>query len=101
MIASHFVRREILDRRDELNARIVDHDIQPVEFSFRALDHRLDLIGFGHVGGIIKRVIGQGGTDRLDLVRISKAVDHDAATFIGQLLGNAKANARCGSGDDG
>ena len=45
-----FVDRKFLDRRDVLNAGIVDEDIDAAEFFARLLDHRLDLVRVGDIG---------------------------------------------------
>ena len=47
--------REILDRRDMLDARIGEDDIGCAEFGGAPGDHRGDLIGPAHVGGIVER----------------------------------------------
>ena len=45
-----FLDRKILDRRDELDAGIVDENIDRAERAFTERDHRRDLGGLGHVG---------------------------------------------------
>jgi hypothetical protein len=47
------LRREVLDGRDVLDARIVDQDVEAAEFAHRIVHQVGDLIGPGHVGAVI------------------------------------------------
>ena len=49
-----FVRREALDRRDVLDAGIVDEDVGRAELGGAAGDHRLDLRRVGQVGAVVQ-----------------------------------------------
>ena len=44
--------REFLDRRDVLNAGIVDDNVDPAELLLCSSEERSDLIGLGHVGPV-------------------------------------------------
>ena len=50
MIASHFSGGKVLDRRDMLDAGIVDQDVDGAEGLLGLPDHGDDLVGLGHVG---------------------------------------------------
>ena len=50
-----FLGREVLDRRDVLDAGIVDEDVGPAELVGAALHHRLDRRRVGHVGAVVDR----------------------------------------------
>ena len=51
-----FIGREVLDRRDVLDAGIVDEDVGRAELVGAAPDHLLDLRGVGKIGAIMGRV---------------------------------------------
>ena len=51
-----FLDREFLDRRDELDAGIVDQDIDRAELLLGVGDHGGDLVALAHVGAGIERL---------------------------------------------
>ena len=51
-IASHLFRRELLDRRDVLDAGVVHQDVDRPEASTDAFHHVADGRRIGHVGGV-------------------------------------------------
>jgi len=63
MIISHFSGGKLLDRRHELDAGIVDEDIDRAEGGFAERDHFGDLGGLGHVGGRMHRADLEVGLD--------------------------------------
>ena len=105
MIWSHFSGREILDRRDELDAGVVDQDVDRTEGLFGVRDHGGDLGGLGHVGAVINRLDAKFLFDaaalRLDRGGVAEAVDQDIAAFLGEGAGDGEADARSRAGDDG
>ena len=94
-----------LDRRDMLDAGIVDDDIDLAEPAYGALHHHMDGVATGHVGAVIGNIdiilIGERGALRLDLDRIAEAVQHDGRTGPCQALCDAKADAAGRTGNDG
>ena len=97
--------REFLDRRDVLDAGIVDQDVARAELLFGRLDHRGDLGRLGHVGRRIERLDAEllldAGALLLDLGRSAEAVDHDVGAVLGERAGDAEPDAGGGAGDDG
>ena len=80
-MASHFSGGKVFDRRDELDAGIVDQDIDPAERVIDLLDQGRDLVSLGQVGAIeqhLDAVIGgQSGANFFDFGRIAETVEHD------------------------
>ncbi len=97
--------REILDRRDELHARIVDEDVDAAEILVGAREHRLDLFGLGQVGAVIARL---APADRLqplafylDRIGVAEAIDDDVGAVGCEGFRDAEPDARGRSGDEG
>ena len=105
MMAFHFSRRKILDRRDELDAGVVDHDVDGSELLGRVPDHRLDLVALRHVGAVVDALDLELALDLgalfLDRLRIAEAVDHHVRAFLGERAGDGEADPAGGAGDDG
>ena len=92
-----FFDREILDRRDELDAGIVDENVERTELALRIGDHRGDLGRLRHIGAVVERFdpeiffdIGPLGLDRR---RIAHAVNDDIDAFLGERAGDGEADA--------
>ena len=66
-------RGKILDRRDELDAGVVDEDVDGSELRRRVGDHGLDLGAFRHVGAAVDALDAEflfdGCARRLDRLR--------------------------------
>ncbi len=77
--------REFLDRRDELDAGIVDEDVDRAELALGIRDHLGDLVALGHVGGRIERLDAELGLDAgpllFDRGGIAETVDHQRRAF--------------------
>jgi len=98
-----FLFRELVHRRDMLDAGVVDQDVQPPELTHGVSDQVLDLLRLGHVGGMVADGgVGpglQGLTLGLDLRRIAQAVEHDVDPLLGQSRGEGLADAAGGARD--
>ncbi len=100
-----FLDREFLDRRNVLNAGIVDEDVDRAELLIRLRHHPRDRIGIGHVGG---RGIGLDlaflrdvlGSLRI-LLRITQPVDHHIGPLRSQRAGDGEADPGGASGHEG
>ena len=97
--------RKILDRRYILNAGIVDEDIDLSETLGCVRDHRLDHLGFRHVGAVVVDIdivlARQGAGYRLNLAALAEAIEQDRSALAGQLGGDAETDAAGRPGDDG
>ena len=100
-----FVDREFLDRRDVLNARIVDQDVDRPGNLRGLADHGGDLGGLGHVGGIVECLDAElgfeAGPDLLDLVLVAEAVDHHVRLLGGERARHGEPDPGGRAGDDG
>ena len=98
-----FLDREFLDRRDVLDAGVVDQDVAGAELALRRLDHGGDLGGLGHVGARVDRLDAEllldAGALLLDGVGRAEAVDQDVGAVLGERAGDAEADAGGGAGD--
>ena len=96
--------RELLDRRDVLDAGIVDEDVDGAEIPLGLGHHLRDLARAQHVGriesdaGAVRRTGLDGG--RI-VGRRAEAVEHDIGACRGERLGDAEADAGGRAGDDG
>ncbi len=76
-----FLDRKFLDRRDILDARIIDEDVDRAESRLGHLHHVGDLGGFRQIGGRIEgfdfAFALDTGAFGLDLGLVAKAVEHD------------------------
>ncbi len=92
---------KLLDRRDVLNAGIVDEDIaDPGLF-----DQRAAFVGLGHVRLDIARLraglLGDAGGQRVILFRIGKGIQHHVHARAREFLRDAEADTRIRSRNDG
>ena len=99
-----FLDREFLDRRDVLDAGVVDQDVDAAEGLLGRRDHRGDLGGLGHVGRRVERLDAEflldAGALLLDRGGVAEAVDHDVGAVLGERPGDAEADAGGRAGDD-
>ncbi len=96
--------REFVDRRDMLDAGIVDEDVDAAKLR-RLRDHGGDLVRLRHVRRRIERATAAEGlkppTLGLDRLGVAEPVDDDIGAFAGQRPGDGKADAGGRSGDEG
>ncbi|MNV63233.1 hypothetical protein D3C71_1558160 [compost metagenome] len=96
--------REVLDRRDMLDAGIVHQDVDLAEVAHAVIDHIFDIGHARHIGAVVGHLGAQGPARGLDLgarsFDIAKTVEHDVRALLCQGLGNAKAYAAGGSSDE-
>ena len=96
--------REFLDRRDKLDAGVVDQHIDAAESFLGAGDHRVDLVRPGHVGrgigDVDRKFLRQSQPQRLYLGRVAEAVQHHVHALRAEGAGDAQADAAGGAGDD-
>ena len=99
------LRREILDRRDELDAGVVDENVDGSELRRRVGDHRLGLRALRHVGAVVDaldaELLFDGGARRLDRLGVAEAVDHHVRALLGERAGDRQSDPARGTGDDG
>ena len=104
-MAFHFSIGKILDRRYELDAGVVDENIDAAEPLFGVFDHRRDFVRLCHVGAVIERLdpeLGFDGRARLlDLLGLSKSVEDDVGALARQRAGDGEADAAGRSGHEG
>ena len=98
-----FLRREILDRRDELDAGIVDQHVDRAMLGFDRRHHLGDVLGLAHVGALKGdghvEFLGHPGAQLLDLAGIAKPVEHDVVADLGERARDAEADAAGRAGD--
>jgi hypothetical protein len=103
MIASHF-SGGLVDRRDVLDAGVVDDDVEPAERALRLAHHGGDLLAAGDVGGRVAdldaRSPGDLAPDALDLVGVAKAIQGDVGTSFCERAGDREADAAGGAGHE-
>jgi len=97
-----FIGRELLDRGDELDAGIVDENVDRAEGPFAERDHFRDLGGLAHVGRRIDRLdleVGfDAGTLLLDVGRDAKSVDHNIRAGARERPHHCESDAAGGAG---
>ena len=99
-----FAGRELIDRRDVLNAGVVHQDVDRAELFVGFPDHRFDRSRIGHVG----RVVAHGDAvlcleprpNRFDLIEASQAVQYDIRTRSSVFLGDAETDSAGGAGNE-
>ena len=102
-IASHFADRELLDRRHELDAGVVDEDVDLAERLERLRTCRRSR-GLGHVGAVIATLTPCSEpilAAPRDLLGLAEAVEHDVGAGRGERPGDAEADAAGRAGDQG
>src|SRR5208282_3093055 len=97
--------RKFLDRRDELDAGVVDQNAERTHFALGVGDHRLDLRPFRHVGRVVERLDAEFLLDldalALDRRLVAKSVDDDVRPFFGESAGDGEPDAAGRTGDEG
>jgi hypothetical protein len=92
-----FFRREVLDRRDELYARIIDEYVNAAEAVDGIFYHRGDFNRLNHVRGRENDLAGAGIIDsahcRIDLILVAQPVHHDVCAGCGEAACNTEADA--------
>ena len=105
MIASHFSIGNSSIGDDELDAGIVDEDVDRTEGLLAERDHFGDLGGLGHVGGRMHRAdleIGlDAGTLALDIGRHAHAVNDNIGAGGGERARVSQSDAAGRAGHDG
>ena len=98
-----FLDRKLVERRDMLNAGIVDEHVKPAMLGERCRDHLGDRLRLRHVGGRIADLDAEIGRDLVpglgDLGGGAKAVQHDGRSGLGQRARDAEADAAGRAGD--
>ena len=98
-------RRELLDRRHELDARVVDQDVERAEFRLGLAHHPGDLLALAHVGAVIAYLDvaarGQAGAQALDRRRLAEAVQGEVAAGLGERGRDAEPDAAGRAGHQG
>ncbi len=99
-----FILGKFLDRRDELDAGIVDENIDGTGQLCRLRAHVIDLVRLGHIGAVIEdldpELLFHAGANFFDLARVTEAVEHDVRAFSRQSARDAVADAAGGAGDE-
>ena len=99
------IGRKLLDRRDELDAGVVDQDVDGSELGRRVGDHRLDLVAFRHVGAVVDaldaKLLFDAGALGFDRLGVAETVDHHVGALLGEGAGDGETDAAGGAGDDG
>jgi hypothetical protein len=90
------LRREFLDRGGELDAGIVDQDVDLAEFGRRVLDQRLDLVRLAEIGAVVAdldaELVGDPLLQAGDRVGLAEAVQHHVGALGSQRFGDAEAD---------
>ena len=93
-----FLDRKFLDRRDMLDAGIVDEDVERTESLLGRLHHGGDLGRLGHVGRRIDRLDAEILLDAAALLFdrgvVAEAVDGDIGALLGERAGVSETDAR-------
>jgi len=98
-----FLDRKLIQRRDVLNAGVVDENVKLAVFGERGRDHLRDLLGSGHVR---RRIVdldaglgGDPGPRAGDFGSLAESVQHHGGAGLRQRTRNAETNAAGGAGD--
>jgi hypothetical protein len=99
-----FLRRELVDRRHVLDARIVDEDVDGPELSDGLDDHRFDRGRVHHVGGVVAYrdaiLLFEPRAQRFDFVEAPEAVQHDVRAGGRIFFRDAEPDAARGACDE-
>jgi hypothetical protein len=97
-------RGKLLDRGHELNAGIVDHDVDGVMCRLGRAHHRDDLVAPAHVGIRIAHLdagpLFQCRPDALDLAGITEAVECDVGARLGERCRHPETDPARRAGHD-
>ena len=100
--AVELLLRHRLDRRELVDARVVDEDVELAVALDRGLDDPARVVGLGHVAADGDRLAAVGGDGRHDGLRPGLAggvVDDHRGTLGGERLGDGGADALGRAGD--
>ena len=92
------------DRRTRLDARVVDHHVEPAERLDRLVDHLLQVRDLADVGVDADRLVAERGDALLELLGrllVRDVVDADVRTLFGEREHDRLADPRVAAGDDG
>jgi len=93
-----------LDRRDVLDARVVDQDVDAGAARLETCEQRFDVGRPGEVGRFVidAHAVGAGEFDAqsFDLVRIAEPVDHEVGALARERARDAQADAARRAGDE-
>jgi hypothetical protein len=96
------VDRELVDRRDMLDAGVVDQHVDRAEAVDRLAHHLGDRLGLQHVGAVVGHrdlvLRRQPRAQRLDLAGIAEAVQYDVRAFGSEARRDSEADAGRRSG---
>ena len=87
-----------------LDARVVDHDVEPTEVGDRRVDHALEVLDLGDVRLDPDRRLSQAGDLALQLLLrllVGDVVDDDLGPLLGQRQHHRRADPGVATGDDG
>ena len=98
-----FLDRKLIERRDMLNARIVDEHVEPAMLGERGRDHLGDRVRLRHVGRRIAHLDAEIRRDQVpgpgDLRGKTETVQHDGRAGFGERAGDAEPDAAGGAGN--
>ena len=95
-----FFRREIIDRRDELNSGIVDDDVHRSHGFFGFAYQSGDLVRFCHIGAVIVGLYAlplNFPAEFFDLLGLAETVHDDVNALRGESPGDAQVRVSSGS----
>jgi hypothetical protein len=96
--------RHFFERREFVNAGVVDQYIEPAECLFRLGEQALDVGGPGHIGLHGDRPAAFAcdlGNDAVSSLLAGGVVDHHGRPLVSQVLRNRSADALRCTGNDG
>ena len=100
-----FVHRKFVDGSDELNAGVVDQDIDRSELGERLGHHRLDPVLGREIGAVEANLHAAVGRDRppdrFDLLGVPEAIKYDIRALCRKHLGDAEPDTAGRSCDQG
>jgi hypothetical protein len=80
---------ELVDRRNELDAGVVDEDVDRAELTDRPAHHRLDGVLSRHVGAVVANlhpvVGGELRAQSFDVGGVAEAIQNDVGAVCGEL----------------
>ena len=95
------IGRKIFDRRDVLDARVIDQNVDTAEGSRGLGDEKRDFRGLRNVRRAKPNgraaFFGETGARSLDLRRVAESVEHDVGTAGRKRSSDTESDAACGS----
>ena len=80
-----------------LNASVVDQDVHLPKTLGSSLHHVFNLCRFAHVSAVVEGLDAQRLYRLLGLCVVTKAIEHDVGTLLGQSGGQTQTNATRGA----